>query len=79
LNIYRTSFFAKCPNNGSRILYSLEIKTAEVVSVEEIIEVVEGIDEEFHEAIADQLLKRFGGKQTLSAEHHGVHIESHRA
>ena len=78
MNIYSTEFFANCPNNGIRIKYHLRIESALVIPVEQIIAVVEATDEGFHEEIADDLLARFGGQQTLIADHHGVTIETTR-
>lgn len=78
MNTYRTEFFATCPSNGVRIKYALTIKTAEVIPVEQIVVKVEGLDQAFHEEIADELSSAFGGKQTLVAEHHSVSIETER-
>jgi hypothetical protein len=78
VNTYRTDFFARCPVNGLRIRYALEIRTLIVIPVEAIIERVELIREGFHEAIADDLHAAFGGEQKLVAEHHGVVIETTR-
>jgi hypothetical protein len=78
LNIYRTEFFANCPVNGVRIKFALEIRTKEVIPVEQIIARVEAISEGYHEEIADDLLRAFGGHQTLIAAHHGVTIETER-
>jgi hypothetical protein len=79
VNAYTTEFFARCPNNNIRIKYRLRIETREMLSVEDIVAAVELPDEGYHEEIADQMLKRFGGVQTLVAEHHGVTIETTRA
>lgn len=79
MNAYTVNFYAACPNNGIRISYRLRIETAEVISVEELIAAVESHDEGYHEELADQLLARFGGRQTMTADHHGVTIETVRA
>lgn len=79
MNTYTTKFFACCPNNQVRIEYRLKIETRDVLSVEDIITGVQLHDEGYHEEIADHLLKRFGGVQTLVADHHGVTIETVRA
>lgn len=79
MNLYSTKFFATCPNNGVRIEYRLSIRTQATLSVEDIITGVEQHGEGYHEEIADQLLERFGGWQTLTADHHGVTIETTRA
>lgn len=78
MNAYSTEFFANCPNNGVRIKYRFRVETPETLSVESIVSAVEAIDEGFHEEIADELLERFGGVQTLVADHHGVTIETTR-
>ena len=78
MNSYTTEFFSVCPNNGNRIKYKLRIDTHEAIQVEQIIAAVESESEGFHEEIADKLLNRFGGRQTLIADHHGVTIESTR-
>lgn len=78
MNTYRTEFFCHCPVNRVRIKYALTIRTRNMVPVEEILSVVEAYDEGYHEEIADELLNRFGGEQTLVADHHGVTIETER-
>ncbi len=78
MNIYTVEFFANCPNNRARIKYSLEIQTGEVIPVEQIVAKVEGIDEAYHEELADELLTSFGGQQVLQAFHHGVQIKTLR-
>lgn len=81
MNVYTTKFFCRCPNNDVRIEYALRIETIEILRVEDIINGIEIEAEEakFHEELADQLAERFGGVQRLTADHHGVGIETHRA
>lgn len=79
MNAYSTKFFANCPNNGIRIEYSLRIETRDQIMVEDILSALDAIGEGFHEEIADDLLKRFGGVQKLVADHHGVTVETTRA
>jgi hypothetical protein len=79
LNAYTTEFFSNCPNNGLRIKYRLRIESREIIPVEQITAKVESISEGFHEEVADELLVAFGGVQTLTADHHGVTIETTRA
>ena len=79
MNTYRTQFFARCPSNGIRIAYTLAIKADSMIPVERILEVVEAIREGYHEAIADHLQDALGGAQILTADHHGVTIETNRA
>lgn len=78
MNTYKTKFFAKCPANGIRVEFELTINTGSVIPVEDILAEVEGIKTGFHEEIADSLQQRFGGSQTLIADHHGVRIETTR-
>ena len=78
LNAYTTEFFCNCPNNGIRIKYRWCVETDRTLRVEEIIATVELLDDKFHEELADELVSSFGGKQTLTAEHHGVTIETTR-
>ena len=79
MNRYTTEFFTNCPNNGLRIKYRLQIETSEAIPVEQITAKVESFGECFHEEVADDLLAAFGGVQTLTADHHGVTIETTRA
>lgn len=78
-NNYQVEFFSWCPVNNIRITYTLNIKTENTIFVEDILKSVNSIDKEFHENIADDLFKVFGGHQTLEAEHHGVYIKTLRA
>lgn len=78
LNTYRVEFFSICPSNGIRIKYFLEIKTDDVIQVEQIIDEVTLLSSGYHEAHADQLQRVFGGSQKLVANHHGVEIETTR-
>lgn len=77
MNAYTVEFFACCPNNGIRIKYRLRIETAEVIPVEQIAAAVDAEDG-FHEEIADRMFARFGGRQVMTADHHGVQIETTR-
>lgn len=46
--------------------------------VEEIKHFTETLDHLYHEPIADELHKKFGGYQILKAKHHGIEIETRR-
>jgi hypothetical protein len=78
VNTYRAEFFARCPINGARVHYTLRIETLEVIPVERINDVLHDLREGLHEGIADSLCKAFGGRQTMTAFHHGVAIETVR-
>lgn len=79
MNIYTTKFKAICPNNGLIISYTLRIETREKIMVETIISACHLKTSGFHEDIADAIYARLGtGRQTLTAFHHGVHIETRR-
>ena len=78
MNTYTVQFFAFCPVNGVRILYTLSIEIDLVIMAETLIDTVTLIDKGFHEEIADDLLREFGGKQVMTANHHGVEIKTVR-
>jgi hypothetical protein len=78
MNKYITKFIALCPVNDKPINYRLEIKHTDKILVEEISEELNKFTSAFHEDIADELFSRFGGKQTLTANHHGVVIQTKR-
>lgn len=78
MNIYKRKFIATCPNNGEHISYELTIETNVKIMVEHIVAATKMIKSGYHEDIADNLLKTFGGKQVLKAHHHEVDIETIR-
>lgn len=79
MNIYEVNWHCKCPINRIRILYKARIETKEIISVEELLEHIEKYYQEgFHELIATDLHEKFGGTQTLVADHHGVTITTER-
>ena len=61
-----------------QITYELEIKHTDKILVEDILETISKLLIGYHENIADELFKKFGGEQTLIANHHGVFIETER-
>jgi len=78
MNKYSTKFIALCPVNNKPITYQLEIKHSKKILVEDILETVNKFVSGFHESIADDLFYKFGGEQTLTADHHGVVIQTER-
>lgn len=79
MNKYSRIFVATCPNNSESIIYDLTIETADrMIQVEHIVTATNLIKRGFHEQIADELHRRFGGRQVLRAHHHGVDIETVR-
>lgn len=80
MNIYTRKFTAVCPNNGAVISYRLQIEKLGVVMVEAIVDTVSRLTVEpcFHEDLADRLHAALGGRQTMTAHHHGVDIETRR-
>jgi hypothetical protein len=79
MNIYHRQFVANCPNNGEGIIYSLRIDAGDhMIPAEHIVTATALIKQGYHEHIADELFRRFGGRQTLRAHHHGVDIETLR-
>lgn len=75
MNTYTARFFAECPTNGMRVYYVLRIESETPIRVETILGKLP--EHGFHEDIADAL-KALGGKQTLTADHHSVTIETTR-
>lgn len=78
MNAYSVEFFATCPNGKARIKYRLRIETRDMLMAEDILAACELTADGFHEEIADAMLQRFGGVQTMVADHHGVTIETTR-
>lgn len=77
-NTYKHTFVVECPNNAQQIIYSLQIVTDKTVMVEHILTACALFKRGYHEDIADQLHERFGGHQVITANHHGVQIETVR-
>ena len=79
MNNYSTEFTARCPTNNLQIRYRLSISTDKVIRVEDILSCVSGFNSGYHEDFADAIFDRFGGRQQLIANHHGVTISTERA
>ena len=77
MNRYTHDFLVKCPNNDLLVAYRLVITTPRVIMVEDIVAACK-VESAYHEALADQLYQRFGGRQVMTAHHHGVDIETTR-
>jgi hypothetical protein len=80
MNRYQVSFNAVCPVNEQIILYSLTIETPDstVLPAEDIIATTRAQARGLHEEIAEHLWVALGGRQSLSAVHHGVSITTVR-
>lgn len=79
MNQYKHTFMVKCPVNDKIIRYALVIQSASRILVENILSVVDALPATgFHEDIADTLAAALPGRQTLTAHHHGVDIETQR-
>lgn len=78
MNVYRKTFVAVCPNDGEAIIYDLKIETDRTIFVEHINTATAVIKAGFHEAIADDLHRQFGGLQTIQATHQGVDLTTIR-
>lgn len=76
-NRYTHRFMSACPVNGKSIAYELVIESRKPIRVESIMRACR-LRQVFHEALADHLFKKFGGRQVLRAHHHGVDIETVR-
>lgn len=77
MNIYKTSFFSKCPINGDMVKYSITICASWLIKAEDI-EAACNFKNFFHEDIADELFGKFGGYQVIIATHRNVSIETQR-
>jgi hypothetical protein len=78
MNIYRSVFVCACPTDGECVVYSLTIRSPEMIAVERINAATAIRASAFHETIADHLHAALGGEQTLCATHQGVDIETVR-
>jgi hypothetical protein len=78
VNIYTHRFTAKCPNNSRVVTYNLTIESHDTIMVESLQSEILNFDIGYHEQIADKLFERFGGRQTITAHHHGTHITTIR-
>lgn len=78
MNRYEYKFAAICPKNKRTIFYELVLESDEMVYVEDIIMAAESQPNSYHEPLADFLHKKLGGRQTLTAHHHGVDITTVR-
>ena len=79
MNKYAYQFAATCPANGDLIIYFIVIETEKRIFVEHIKTACAMWARGYHEDIADSLFKQLGGRQVISANHHGVEIETIRA
>lgn len=77
MNTYQAQFVARCPSDGERILYELELVTDQMVMVERINEALDEITEDYQESIAQRISEAFPHcTVTLRATHQGVRITS---
>lgn len=78
MNVYRFRFTAKCPANGAKIDYSVEIRASRLILAEDMNVWRKRQRYGYHELIADRLFAKFGGTQRITASHHGIEIETLR-
>ena len=79
MNRYDHTFSAICPSDGATIIYHLRLKTEATVLAEDIIATCQFTAPKYHEALADELLAKLGGRQRITAMHQGVFITTTRA
>jgi hypothetical protein len=77
MNIYRIQFVSKCPINEDMIIYSLEIQKDDFIPAEAIEKACD-VKMTLHENLANNLFREFGGRQTLTAVHGRVEIQTIR-
>jgi len=79
MNKYTYQFISACPANGEHIVYLLDIVSEHMIHVEKIKTACALHRIGYHESIADSLADTFKDcLQVLSANHHGVQIETIR-
>lgn len=79
MNRYTRTFVASCPNDGQPIIYNLTIEThGRMIQVEHIVTATKMIKSGYHEQIADELHRLFGGRHVICARHIDVDIETVR-
>lgn len=78
MNIYTQHFTAQCASNSRLVAYALTIESHVTIMVEDIQAEVGKLKSGYHEVFADQLFARFGGRQTMTAHHHGTDITTVR-
>ena len=78
MNRYDHTFAATCPTDGATIIYHLTIKIETVIMAEDIAAACRFAEPVYHEALADALFEKFGGRQKVRAMHQGVHITTTR-
>lgn len=80
MNIYRTKFSCLCAKNSDSIQYSLVIESERMIFVEDIESALSEYKSQptYHEPMADKLYRKLGGKQTMTANHGGIEIETRR-
>ena len=78
MNKYEFTFYSECPSDGDIILYTVKIESNEVIMAEELTDYIKKFSKGYQEAIADDLFKKFKGKQTIQATHQGVKITTVR-
>ena len=79
MNRYQLSFSARCPVNGRAVRYDVTVETpsGRTIMVEDL-QAACAVEETLHEPLADALFVRFGGRQVITALHHGVRITTVR-
>lgn len=77
MNRYTQRFRAACPKNGRAVDYVLTIESPRMIMVEDLQAATAEL-KGYHEEFADSLWQTFGGRQTLTAHHHGTDIETIR-
>lgn len=80
MNIYRVNFSCLCAKNSDAIQYSMEIASERMIFVEDILSALSEYKSKsaYHEPMADQLYRKLGGRQVITANHGGIEIETRR-
>ena len=79
MNHYKVRFNVRCPNQEHGFIgYTLTIESDKMIMVEDIKKHTKFDEAGYHENIADYLFAELGGRQTITAVHHGVEIVTTR-
>jgi hypothetical protein len=81
MNYYRHKFIAPCPNDARNVEYELEIETLRTIMTEDIeagCAEAAKCEKPYHETMADILIAKFGGRQTITATHGKTEITTIR-
>ena len=78
MNIYQYQFSVICPNDNEKIVFDLNIESKKTIFVEHIKEFLAPRTVAFQEDLAEELYRKFAGRQTIKAIHQGILVTTIR-